>query len=53
VNADLTSPTIKESDVDMRDSDEAEVKVPPGVGGADFEGGGDLVERGDEFGVER
>lgn len=53
VNADLTSPTINESDVDMRDSDEVEVKVPPGVGGADFEGGGDLVERGDEFGVER
>lgn len=53
VNADLTSPTINESDVDMRDRDEAEVKVPPGVGGADFEGGGDLVERGDEFGVER
>jgi len=49
----LTSPTIKESDVGIRDSDEADVNVPPGVGGADFEGGGDLVERGDEFGVER
>lgn len=53
VKADFTSPTIIESDVDIRDNDEAEVKVPPGVGGADLEGGGDLVERGDEFGVER
>lgn len=53
VKADLTSPTIIESDVDIRDNDEAAVKVPPGVGGADFEGGGDLVERGDELGVER
>lgn len=53
VKADLTSPTINESEVDIRDNDEAEVNVPPGVGGADFEGGGDLVERGDEFGVER
>lgn len=51
VKADFTSPTI-ESDVVIRESDEAEVKVPPGVGGADFDGGGDLVERGDEFGVE-
>jgi len=53
VKADLTSPTIVESEVDIRDRDEAEVRVPPGVVGADFEGGGDLVERGDEFGVER
>lgn len=53
IKADLTSPIINESEVDIRDSDEADVNVPPGVGGADFEGGGDLVERGDEFGVER
>lgn len=53
VKADLTSPTIDESEDDITDRDEAEVKVPPGVGGADFEGGGDLAERGDEFGVER
>lgn len=53
VKADRTSPTIEESEVDIRDKDEAEVKVPPGVGGADFEGGGDLVDRGDEFGVDR
>lgn len=52
VNADFTSTTI-ESELVIRDSEEAEVKVPPGVGGADFEGGGDLVERGDELGVER
>lgn len=52
VKADFTSPTI-ESEVVIRDSDEADAKVPPGVGGADFEGGGDLVERGEEFGVER
>lgn len=37
----------------MIDSDEAEVNVPPGVGGADFEEGGDLVDRGDSFEVER
>lgn len=53
VKADLTSPTIDESEEDIRDIDEADVKVPPGVGGADFEGGGDLAARGDEFGVER
>lgn len=46
LNADRTSP--------VRTSAEANALAdPPGVGGADRDGGGDFTERGDELGVER